>query len=357
MSELNDISILDKFRGYSTQKFIPLQASLELTYRCNERCTHCYVEEFKDDPQKVLKMKDWEKVLKELRSAGTLYLILMGGEPMLSPYFWDISERATEMGFHVSIISNGLKVKSQLVAKRMKASGIKLATFSIYSLDPEVHDKMTSVRGSHEKLMDAIEYCLAEGIQVSLNSLLTEANAKGIFDLYDWAVAKGLELKVDPNVTPKLNGDMAPTEYRASRETLLWFYRERVTRWNRSVPSPSMETEDSYVCNAAKGKCAVNPYGELLPCIEIRESMGSLVDQNFKDIWFTEDAKKWRDPKVKDLKNVDDMEIYNHCEHCPGMAKNEHGDAMKLTCYSKQVAEVKNQVFKEYKEKERSYSR
>lgn len=343
-------TILDKFRAYSTEKFIPLQASLELTYRCNERCTHCYIEEFKDNPDRVLGLQEWTQVLKELRSAGTLYLILMGGEPMLSPLFWSISQTASDMGFHVSIISNGQKIKDLYTAKRLKESGVQLVTFSLYSLDEKVHDKMTAVKGSHEKLMKAIQFCLEAGVTVSINSLLTEANAKGVFDLYDWCQKNSLELKVDPNITPKLNGDLKPTKYRASKETLYWFYSERARRWAKSLPSPSMDNMDSYVCNAAKGKCAVNPYGELLPCIEVRESMGSLVTEKFSDIWNSDSAQKWRQPKVKDLKDIGSLELYGHCEHCPGMAKNEHGDPMKPTCYSKQVAEVKQQVFKEFQQ-------
>jgi radical SAM protein with 4Fe4S-binding SPASM domain len=343
--------IFQRFREKSVAEAIPLQASLELTYRCNERCTHCYIEEFKDDPKRILNKEGWFQVLTELRSAGTLYLILMGGEPTLSPYYFDIIERGAELGFHVSSISNGLKIKNQDYADRIKTAGLKLITFSLYSMNPEVHDKMTKVRGSHEKLMQAIDYCDKAGIKVSLNGLLTEANSRGIFDLYDWSMERGFELKVDPNITPKLNGDREPTQYRASRDTLLWFYRERTRRWKKSRPTPILETDNSYVCNAAKGKCAVNPYGELLPCIEIRESFGNLSQESFHDIWNSAPARKWREPRIKNLTDKGEPGLYGFCDHCPGMAKNEHGDPMKLTDYTKVVAEVKRQVYQENKEK------
>lgn len=339
--------IFNKFSGLATHKAIPLQASLELTYRCNERCTHCYIEEFKDDPKRILDKQGWFKVLEELRSAGTLYLILMGGEPTLSPHFFPVAEKATEMGFHVSMISNGLKVKNVEYAKRLKNVGIKKATFSLYSMDSKIHDQMTQVRGSHERLMRAIDLCDQEGVSVSLNGLLTEANARSIFDIYEWSVKRAFEFKVDPNLTPKLNGDLSPTQYRASFETLVWFYRERARRWRASLPVPHLETKDSYICNAAKGKCAVNPYGELLPCIEIRDSFGSLTESSFADIWYSSEALKWREPRVKDI--GDDKEnVYSFCDHCPGMAQNEHGKAFEMTDYSKVVARAKKQVYQEF---------
>lgn len=335
---------MNRWMAKATEKAIPLQASIELTYRCNERCTHCYIEEFKDDPKRVLDLENWYHVFTELRAAGTLYVILMGGEPLLSPYFFPIAKRATEMGFHVAMISNGLKIKDASVARQLKDAGLKLVTFSLYSLNPQIHDQMTQVKGSHQKLMAAIDSCLNEGLNVSINTLLTEANCKEIFELYDWGIAKGLEIKVDPNITPKLNGNMAPTLMRASRESLLWFYRERAKRWRASTPSPSLDTSSSYICNAAKGKCAVNPYGELLPCIEIREPFGSLVTQKFEDIWYSPQALRWRSPRVKDLTHAEDQNIYSFCDHCPGMAMHEHGDPMALTDYTRLLGQVKKQV-------------
>ncbi len=340
--------IFKKIVAKSITKSIPLQASLELTYRCNERCSHCYVEKFWDDPSKILSKKDWIKILYELREAGTLYLILMGGEPTLSPYFFDIIKKGTELGFHVSIISNGLKINSYEYAKKMKNVGLKLVTFSLYSLDESIHDKITRVPGSHKKLLNSIDFCKSLNIDVSINSLLTEANAIGLFDLYNWASDNGFELKIDPNITPKLNGDMSPTLYRASKETLLWFFRERSRRWENSIPSPSLETTNDYICNAAKGKCAVNPYGDLLPCIEIRQSMGNLIQKHFHEIWNSKDAQKWRTPRISQLKE-NDMNLYQFCEHCPGMAKNEIDDPFKITPYTKLIAEVKKQVYEEFK--------
>ena len=47
----------------------------------------------------VLDQESWFHVLKELRSGGVLYLILMGGEAMLSPHFWPILREGFFHGF------------------------------------------------------------------------------------------------------------------------------------------------------------------------------------------------------------------------------------------------------------------
>jgi len=338
---LNKLSLLDQWRNKSVDEFIPLQASLELTNKCNERCSHCYIPSFKDDPDKVLLLEDWCKILNELRAAGTLYLILMGGEAMLNPLFWDIAKKSNELGFHTAMISNGLKINKLEIAEKLKSVGVKMVTISLYSMDPKTHDTMTSVKGSFQKTMNAIALLRKVGVKVTINSLLTTLNVKNIFDLEDWCFKNNLEFKVDPTVTSKLNGDMAPTRLRASKEQLKWFYEERKRRWELFKIEPAEELSSSYVCNAAKGKCAVTAYGDLLPCIEIRNPLGNLVKDNFSDIWYRPEAKKWRDIKFTDLNRKSEA---GFCEHCPGMAKNELGDHLEEIGFSVMLSQVKKEA-------------
>ena len=91
--------------------------------------------------------------------------------------------------------------------------------------------------------------------------------------MYKWAAEKDYLLRVDVNVTPKFSGDLEPTKQRASHEQLRWYFSEMKKRFGTST-GPSGEKTTDHVCNAAKGKCAVTAYGELLPCVEIREPMG-----------------------------------------------------------------------------------
>lgn len=334
--------ILEKIRAQSSQKWIPVQASLELTNRCNERCTHCYLPSFKDDPQQILNVEQWYSILYQLRDAGTLFLILMGGEAMINPYFWRILSKASDLNFHTSMITNGLKIQSIDIAKQLKDYGMINATISLYSSHPEIHDKMTKVKGSHTKTLKAIELCRQAGLQVTLNCLITKENIESIFELEDWALKEDFMLKFDPMITPKLNGDMSSTKQRASEEQLRAYFLEKIRRWPNGKPVSSGETESDYVCNAGKGKCAITYSGDLLPCIEIREPMGNLLKNNFSDLWKSHIATQWREIKWKDIENAD-KKMMSFCDHCMGMSKNETGSPFKMTCYSKMLAKIKNE--------------
>lgn len=340
-------NLLSKWGQLSTKKSLPLQASIELTNRCNERCTHCYIDDFSDDPQKILTEQQWHTVLKELRIGGVLYLILMGGEAMLSPYFWSVLKKASDLGFHVSMITNGLKIKDVSIAKKLKDNGLSVATFSVYSLSDEIHDSMTRVKGSLAKTLNAIDMCLEVGIEPTVNCLLTKNNIKGVFNLYKWAEVKNLQLQVDYNVTPKLSGNLEPTLQRASYDDIRWYFKEMTKRFPNSAPLPSGEKKTDYICNAAKGKCAVTAYGDLLPCIEIRKPLGNLLVDGFMTSWTSEEALKWRGLRVGQIKNQQNLDLQNFCEHCPGLADHEHSDHLKLTEFTEKIGEIKQQLWKQ----------
>lgn len=330
MSEL----LFHHFRNERLQSHRPFKATLELTYRCNERCSHCYLESFRDDKNKLLTLSDWKIVLKKLKDGGVLYLDLIGGEPMLHPHFWEILQEASQLGFFVGMISNGLKIDSS-AARRLKEIGISDVTLSLYSLESSIHDQMTNVVGSHEKILKAIEHLQAARLPVRLNCLLTRDNIDHYFELEDWCREKKLVILPDPYITAKTNGDLAPLKMRASENQLQKFYRRKFAR--DGVKQLAQESDpENYVCGAGKLKCAVTRYGELLTCLEIRESLGSLVTSDFDELWFHSPiAKKWRELKNKDLN-------CSSCEHCPGAAMQENNKATHVTDYSRMIQRSKN---------------
>lgn len=339
------MSLIDKWQDLSKSNYRPLQASLELTNRCNERCTHCYIPEYKDDTKRLLSLEQWQNVLVQLRESGVLYLILMGGEAMLSPHFWGVAEAGSHLGFSLATITNGLLINEE-AGKRLADVGFADITISLYSLDPAIHDKMTKVYGSCVRSMKAIEICQRNNIRVSVNCLLTEANIEGYFDLKKWCDDRNIWLRFDPIITPKNNGDQAPTKYRARPDQIYSFYKKlaapnEVTKVESESVSEDMS--EHHTCNAGKGKCAVTAYGELLTCIDIRDSLGNLTTSKFSDIWNSYTANKWRDIKNKDLK-FSDLTSREECEHCPGMAFHETGDAYKVTEYETIVARAKLQA-------------
>ena len=341
------MSLLDKWRDKYSNDLIPMQVTFELTYHCNERCGHCYLSTFDDrtDGRPTLKLEEWKTILDQLAHAGTLYLILIGGEAMMHPQFWAIAEHAAQRNFAQSLITNGLLL-DDAAAQKIAELGFFQVALSLYSLDPQVHDRMTRRQGSHARILAAIDRLRRNNVRVTLNCLLTNQNIDDSFALRDWATAENLQIGFDPLVTAKNNESLDSTVTRATAEQLSAFYREQKRRGFGPLPLAA-EAPDAPVCNAGRGKCAVNPYGDLLTCLEVRESIGNLRKHTFDELWHSPQAEKLRGYKVRDLKFDPSCGDGAFCDHCPGMAGAEVKDRMAPVPFLMEVARIKREVFEE----------
>ena len=71
---------------------IPLSVQLDLTYRCNERCIHCYLDHDDHGEMTTAEIKD---LLDQMADAGVFYLTISGGEIMMrTRFFRDSGARA-----------------------------------------------------------------------------------------------------------------------------------------------------------------------------------------------------------------------------------------------------------------------
>ncbi|MCM2279393.1 MAG: radical SAM protein [Oligoflexia bacterium] len=343
------MSILDRLRTRSAELLVPFQATIELTYRCNERCGHCYLATYDDhaDGRVPLSREEWKRVLDQLAEAGTLVLIFIGGEAMLHPDFWELAEYGASRGFALSLITNGLLIDDR-AADRLAAMRFYQVSISLYSLDPAIHDRMTRRKGSHARTLGAVERLRARGLEVIVNCLLTSANIDSCFELEDWAKARGVRVQFDPMVTPKSDSSLDPTLLRASREQLYRYYRELKRRGRPAGPAvaePGPGFADEPVCNAGRGKCAVTAHGDLLTCLEVREVLGNFREAGFAELWGSPTAERIRGLRNRDLAFDSACGDGAFCDHCPGMAASETGDSRSEVPFLMELARIKRAVF------------
>lgn len=336
------MSILGRLGDECSARLIPAHVSLELTYRCNERCGHCYLATYDDraSGRAPLSTERWLSILDELAEAGTLFLILTGGEALLHPDFWAIAERASRLGFATGLITNGQLVDER-AARRFAALGFSNVTVSLYSLEAEIHDRMTNVNGSHAQAIAALEHLLAAGVPSGINCLLTSANIDGYWQLANWAEARSLPISFDPAVTARLDGALTPTSLRASAQQLRAFYSELARRTESPSSQASLErpspAPDAPVCNAARAKAAVSVHGELLGCLEVRTPLGDLKLISFVEAWSSEGARRIREIRNASLKMPG-------CAHCPGMAGAEAGDVFAPVLYLLEIERIRSEA-------------
>lgn len=116
---------LDAFAGdydkylaeIALKKRIPLSGTFELLPVCNMRCRMCYIvhENIGANPLALKDVNWWDNLIDQAVEAGTLYLLLTGGEPFLYPGIRELLQRIDGKPVYTVINTNGTLLNRELV--------------------------------------------------------------------------------------------------------------------------------------------------------------------------------------------------------------------------------------------------
>ncbi len=152
-----------------------------LVRRCNLACKHCYATSADIDFAGELDTAEVFEVMDDLRACGVSVLILSGGEPLLRPDIFEISQRARAMGFYVGLSSNGTLIDERNI-DRIRAVGYDYVGVSLDGLRA-THDRFRRKSGAFDASLHGIRLCREAGIKVGLRFTLTRDNADELPDL------------------------------------------------------------------------------------------------------------------------------------------------------------------------------
>src|SRR6202790_2999170 len=165
--------LFQEMTAKALQLNIPLSAHLDLTYRCNERCIHCYLDHHDHGEMTTAEITD---LLDQMADAGVFYLTLSGGEILMRRDFFEIVEHARARTFCIKLKTNGVLIREK-EAERLRALGVESVQISIYSHRPEVHDAITKMPGSFRQSIEAGGLLRKYGIHGDRANVLMTQNA------------------------------------------------------------------------------------------------------------------------------------------------------------------------------------
>ncbi len=162
-----------------------------ITYRCNLRCSHCYIAASPEDQRPELSRDELLDVAEQVVEQGIPLVVFTGGEPLVREDFWDVAERLAEHEKpKLSLSTNGTLV-TRRVARRLRELGFTYIGVSIDSLDPEEHDRFRGVAGAFKAALKGIENAAAEGIPVGIRTTITAWNIDRVEEIVSFAYQVG----------------------------------------------------------------------------------------------------------------------------------------------------------------------
>jgi len=352
---------MDRVAARTARKHHPLNVHFDLTYRCNERCIHCYLDH---EDHGELTTAEILHVLEELAAAGVLTLTFSGGEIFLRPDLFEILAAARRLHFDISLKTNALLVTAERAA-RLRELGVRSIQISVYSSDPAVHDAITKVPGSLARTVAAVPLLVAQGLKVQLACPLMQQNLLAYRGVMALAGKLGVPYSFDPTITPMMDGSGGPLTHRVSTAALLPVLQDPVlsachprpaARADVALPSgkpvPALASAvssglesfsyEDIPCSAGHNSCYISPYGDVLPCVQLPQTAGNLRHQRFGDIWYrAASLEELRSARDSELPVCGGCEIRSYCERCPGLALMEGGDVLGAYERACEMAEQK----------------
>jgi radical SAM protein with 4Fe4S-binding SPASM domain len=304
---------------------VPMSVQLDLTYRCNERCVHCYLDH---DDHGEMTTAEIKHLLDEMAEAGVFILTLSGGEIFLRKDFFEILEHARRLTFCVKLKTNAVMIREREAA-RIRDLGVESIQISIYSHRPEVHDAITLVPGSLKRSLDAIRFLKSQGLKVIIANVLMVQNMQDYEGVRALADELGVPSTLDPTVSPMMDGDRSTLNLGVDNTALQSLFRNEslvgdVEEFCAVPPRPGEDELQSLPCSAGHTACYVSPYGDFYPCVQFPLTCGNVRHQGFLDIWRnSEQLKEVRSIRVKDLTGCSQCTHVTNCTRCPGLAYME----------------------------------
>ena len=304
---------------------IPLSVQLDLTYRCNERCIHCYLDHEDHGEMTTSEIKD---LLDQLAEAGVFFLSLSGGEILMRRDFFEILEYARLRDFCVKLKTNAVLIREK-EAERIRDLGVESIQISIYSHRAEVHDAITKMPGSLKRSINAIRFLRSKGLRVTIANVLMMQNIRDYPGVRALAAELGVEITIDPTITPKMDGDRSLLDLNIDQAALESVFREEGLLANAGEScappiGPDDEVLDSLPCSAGHTACYVSPYGDVYPCVQFPLPSGNVRRDKFLDIWrHSPQLKDVRSITARDLTGCSHCSNLKGCTRCPGLAYME----------------------------------
>ena len=320
------MSVMAQINQRALELGVPISVHMDLTYRCNERCVHCYLDHDDRGEMTTAEIKD---ILDQLAEAGVFFLTLSGGEPLMRKDLFEIVGYARSLLFNVKLKTNGILV-GEKEARQLRELGIESIQISVYSHRAEVHDGITKVKGSLERTKNAIRFLRSQGLKVIVANVMMTANLGDQEGVRTLAAELDSIYTLDPTITPHIDGDMSLLKLRIPTHEL-----ERVMHSPELVggaveeycappPQADAETMEDTPCSAGHTACYVSPYGDVFPCVQFPVPTGNLRQQKFLAIWNdSPEMNEVRSIRMKDLSTCSGCGHVGGCTRCPGLAYME----------------------------------
>ncbi|UCC94337.1 MAG: radical SAM protein [Candidatus Omnitrophota bacterium] len=342
----------EKIHTKIRQNRTPLNGSIELTFRCNLNCAHCYCTH--QPLKKELSFKEVCRIFDEASEAGCLWLLITGGEPLLRDDFLDIYTYAKKKGMITTLFTNGTLI-TPYIADYLKDYPPFVTEISVYGITPQVYENVTGVSDSFYRCMRGIDLLLGRNLPLRIKTVAMSINKNEMLAMERFAKQLGLEFRYDPVINPKLDGSKEPCQVRITPQKAVELdlaSQKRIKEWKDFCQefSDYPPSEKLYVCAAGLDAFHIDPYGALSVCVMSRQPSYDILSGSFQEGWYEFIPRAVLSQRFMTDFRCAQCAVRSLCDTCPGWAQLEKGNPEAPVEYLCQIAHLRAAHFSPRKE-------
>ena len=318
--------------------FFPIHVQIEVTWKCNWRCVHCYQD---NHNLELLDTSTLKNLFKDLAANGTMHIIITGGEPLVRKDIFELLEAINELGMGITLYSNGHKIGRDM-AKRL-SSLIAIAELSLLAGEAEVHDRLSGVKGSFDKTVAAINNLKENNIKVILKTPVLRPAYHTLKALEQKANEWNIEWYPDAEISRTYSGADYPLQYHLTFNELQEYFK-LFPKFNPNFgfnPDPGIKKG---LCLAGRQYCFIDAMGNVYPCLNFKSAcdvqekqgktpiakLGNILSNTFSDIWSsTGILNEIRNATFDNFKTCTSCKSGSGCSPCMALNYEENGELFK----------------------------
>jgi radical SAM protein with 4Fe4S-binding SPASM domain len=281
-------------------------------------------------------VSDHCRILDEISAAGCFWLLYTGGEIFARKDFPEIYRYAKSKGFVITLFTNGTLITPEIVELLSEWPPFSVE-ITLYGITPEVYERVTRVPGSYHRCLEGIRLLNAGGIPLKLKTMALTLNRDEIFAMKRFAEDElGVPFKFDPVINPRIDCSPAPLAFRLRPDEILDLELQdtkRMKEWKEFADlfvreDRNRDCQHVYQCSGGTQSFAIDPYGNLTPCVLTTFDSFDLKNESFSSGWNVF-LKQLLEKKVFRKTKCSECRLFSLCGMCPanGYLENQDFDA------------------------------
>jgi len=311
---------VEKMEPFQKKLSAPYRMDLAVTYRCNNKCLHCYTGGSR--VTRELTKKEWFKVIDKIFELGIPHVVFTGGEPTLRDDLPELIAYAEKVGLICGLVTNGRRLKDKAYFKSLVDAGLDHIQVTLESHDPKIHDKITGIAGSWIETVEGLKNAVESPIYTITNTTLNKYNVNSILETIDFLHSLGLRQFACNSIIysgrasqPEIIREFAIEE--SELEPILVKIRDHAhelsmefiwyTPTEYCILNPLKLNLGIKTCSACSIGMCIEPDGTVIPCQSYFTPLGNIL----KDDW----RKIWQHPTCLEIRNR--KYVPEKCLTCP----------------------------------------